>query len=62
MKKIPRNIALFILKNDLINIGKAVLMCKDFANDDGDFVEVIVDDYESLQYDKEYKNFEIWLK
>lgn len=62
MQKITRNLALFLLKNGIINDSKSMIVCKNFANDDGDFVEVVPDDYESLEEDKNYSEFEIWLK
>lgn len=62
MQKISREIALFFLKYDLIDTQKALIVCKDFANDDGDFVEVISEDYDSINDDKDYKEFEIWLR
>lgn len=60
--KISKEVALFCLKNDIIKDSKTVLVCKDFANDDGDFVEVLSEDVWVLEEDNEYQNFEIWLK
>lgn len=62
MKKISRNLALFLLRYDVINNKKAIIMCKGFANDDNDFLEVISEDYESLKEDDQYVDFEIWIK
>jgi hypothetical protein len=62
MQKIPREIALFLIKNDLINDKKSMIMCKNFATDDEDFVEVLNEDYECIKEDEEYQKFEIWLK
>lgn len=62
MEKISRNTVLFLLKYDLLDDKKAMIMCKGFANDDEDFLEVVSEDYESLEEDENYTNFEIWLK
>ena len=59
--EISKNLALFLLKNRLINPERAVIVCKGFANDDGDFVEVIPEDLSALKEDNEYQHFEIWL-
>ncbi|MCK5123431.1 MAG: hypothetical protein KAQ87_04805 [Candidatus Pacebacteria bacterium] len=60
--KIPKQAALFLLHYGLIDDTKAEIVCKDFANDDGDFVEVLKEDICSLNDDKEYNDFEIWVK
>ena len=57
--KISKQQAIFLLNYDLIDNSKAEIVCKDFANDDGDFVEVLNEDIESLNNDKEYTDFEI---
>ncbi|MCK5465898.1 hypothetical protein KAI56_00155 [Candidatus Parcubacteria bacterium] len=60
--KISKQLALFLLHHELINDTKAEIVCKDFANDDGDFVEVLKEDIYSLEDDDEYVDFEIWVK
>lgn len=60
--KIPKQLALFLLHYELINDAKAEIVCKNFANDDGDFVEILKEDIYSLEDDDEYVNFEIWVK
>ena len=42
--KISKQLALFLLYYELIDDAKAEIVCKDFANDDGDFVEVLKED------------------
>ena len=60
--KISKQLALFLLHYKLIDDTKAEIVCKDFANDDGDFVEVLKEDIYSLEDDDEYVDFEIWVK
>lgn len=60
--KISKEQAIFLLHHGLIDDSKAEIVCKDFANDDGDFVEVLKEDIYSLNDDKEYVDFEIWVK
>ena len=60
--KISKRLALFLLHYELIDDAKAEIVCKDFANDDGDFVEVLKEDMDSLNSDEEYVDFEIWTK
>ncbi|NPV01818.1 MAG: hypothetical protein HPY53_10605 [Brevinematales bacterium] len=61
-KRISKKLALFFLQNELINDKKAVIVCKGFATDDNDFVEVLKEDILSLEEDAEYKHFEVWLR
>lgn len=60
--KISKQLALFLLYYELIDDAKAEIVCKNFANDDGDFVEVLKEDIYSLEDDNEYIDFEIWVK
>ena len=59
---ISKEVALFLLKNEIINDDKAIIVCKGFATEDDDFVEVLPEDIESLKEDKLYQDFEIWMK
>ena len=61
-KRISKGLALFFLQYDLINDTKAVIVCKGFATDDDDFVEVLKEDIFSLKEDTNYKHFEVWLR
>ena len=60
--KISKQTALFLLHHELIDDARAEIVCKDFANDDGDFVEVLKEDMFSLEDNTEYVDFEIWIK
>ena len=60
--KISKQQTIFLLNYDLIDNSKAGIVCKNFANDDGDFVEVLKEDIHSLNDDREYVDFEIWIK
>jgi len=60
--KISKQQTIFLLNYDLIDNSKAEIVCKNFANDDGDFVEVLKEDIHSLNDDREYVDFEIWIK
>jgi hypothetical protein len=62
MYKISRNLALFLLKYNILNENKSMIVCKGYAADDCDFVEVGNDDYDSLKDDTNYSEFEIWIK
>lgn len=69
MKKISREVALFLLENNLIDDSKGLIVCKGFADDGvigisggADFVEVMNEDLESLKDDEDYKDFEVWIK
>lgn len=63
--KIKRKTALKILKYQFkhrkFNIPFSI-MCKNYASEDNDFVEIWTDDYDSINEDKSYTNFELWLK
>lgn len=64
--RIPKKTALFLLRHELLDPEKAIIVCKDYANDDGDFVEImkedIDDEWDEWLADKEYTWFELWLR
>ena len=61
---IDRNLALQIIKYLLDNPSfyfPFLVMCKGYAVDDDDFVEIMPeDDYENLLEDSRYTTFELW--
>lgn len=36
-------------------------MCKGYANDEGEYVEILKEDWEDIADDPEYKDFSLWL-
>jgi hypothetical protein len=56
---IPKHIAIWLLASNALT-DKFCIVCKGYATDDDDFVEVIFDDIDNLNEDKSYDQFEIW--
>jgi hypothetical protein len=61
-RQIPKQLALWLISNELIDPAQGLIVCKGFATDDGDFVEVLPEDLDALYADDDYNEFEIWLK
>ena len=60
--KITKTQANFLLQNDLLRCSVAMIVCKDFANDNGDYVEISAKEIKGIINDEEYFDFEIWVK
>ena len=61
-KKISKDLAIFMLENEIIDNDAGFIVCRGYANDDNDFVEVTKEDVEGIEDDEEYIEFEIWTK
>jgi len=60
MNKITKKLALFLLTWNIIDDAQAIIVCKGFATDDDDFVEVTNNDIHTLETNNNYKEFQIW--
>lgn len=61
--KISRELAIKILKYLDENPDfyfPFLLMCKEYSDEDDDFVEIEADDWENIKGDEKYQTFELW--
>jgi len=61
-RQLTKEQALWLLANEVIDPAQAIIVCRGFATDDDDFVEVLPEDLDALYSDDSYNEFEIWLK
>jgi hypothetical protein len=60
---ISRNLAIKILKyldNHKYFYFPFLVMCKEYSDEDDDFVEVGTDEWENIEADEKYQTFELW--
>ena len=60
-RQLRKEQAIWLLANEIIDPAQALIVCKGFATDDEDFVEVLKEDIDALTDDDDYDEFEIWL-